>query len=75
MNDTRILTIAAESEQSNQGPNTKLLAHLIDLAFEKAPADPGNPAFRHGGTLGEDRKTWFARMRIRSAHMEARPTR
>jgi toxin YhaV len=53
------LVIAAESEQSSQGPNTKLLAHLLDLALDKVPADPGNPMFRHGGTLGEERKNWF----------------
>jgi toxin YhaV len=53
------LVLAAESEQPGSGPNTKLLGHVLDLAFKKIPADPANPAFRHGGTLGEDRKNWF----------------
>jgi toxin YhaV len=57
------LISATEAERSGMtadaGPNTKLLGHLLDLAFEKIPRDPGNPIFRHGGTLGEDRKNWF----------------
>lgn len=57
------LTSAAEAERSgltaDAGPNTKLLGHLLDLAFEKIPRDPGNPIFRHDGTLGKDRKNWF----------------
>ena len=57
------LVAAAEAEgagrQTGPGPNTKLLAHLLDLAFEKIPGDPGNAAFRHGGTLRGDRKNWF----------------
>lgn len=39
--------------------NAKLLAHLLDLAFDKLPGDPGNAAFRQGGTLGAKRKHWF----------------
>ncbi len=39
--------------------NAKLLANLLDLAFNKIPADPGNPAFRHGGTLGANTRHWF----------------
>jgi toxin YhaV len=38
--------------------NAKLLAHLLDLAFAKIPRDPGNAAYRHGGTLA-DRRHWF----------------
>ena len=58
------LTAAAEAERegdrtSPPGPNAKLLAHLLDLAFEKIPQDPGNAAYRHGGTLGESRRHWF----------------
>jgi toxin YhaV len=57
------LTSAAEAERSGltagAGPNTKLLGHLLDLAFDKIPRDPGNSIFRHGGTLGKDRKNWF----------------
>jgi len=54
---------AAEAETLGltgaSGANAKLLAHLLDLAFDKIPRDPGNPAFRQGGTLGDDRKHWF----------------
>ena len=57
------LVAAAEAEASGltrlPGPNAKLLAHLLDLAFDKIPRDPGNTAFRQGGTLGDDRKHWF----------------
>jgi toxin YhaV len=38
--------------------NAKLLGHLLDLAFVKIPRDPGNAAYRHGGTLA-DRRHWF----------------
>ncbi len=38
--------------------NAKLLGHLLDLAFVKIPRDPGNAAYRHGGTLA-DRRYWF----------------
>ena len=57
------LVAAAKAEDAGPtgtpGPNTKLLAHLLDLAFDKIPRDPGNPAFRHGGALRGDRKNWF----------------
>ena len=56
------LVAAAEREARHRdsiGPNTKLLAHLLDLAFDKIPRDPGHPAFRHGGALGDDRRNWF----------------
>lgn len=58
------LVSAAEAERSSPttthaGPNAKLLAHLLDLAFDNIPRDPGNAAYRHGGTLGETRKHWF----------------
>ena len=57
------LVAAAEAEASGltrlPGPNAKLLAHLLDLAFDKIPRDPGNTAFRQGGTPGDDRKHWF----------------
>jgi len=57
------LTAAAERERrahpgAPPGPNAKLLAHLLDLAFDRIPRDPGGPAFRHGGTLG-GRRHWF----------------
>lgn len=57
------LTAAAEEERRKNaaapGPSAKLLAHLLELALEKIPQDPANPAYRHGGTLGEDRRHWF----------------
>lgn len=52
------LIVAAEAERAG-GPNSKLLAHLLDLALDKIPRDPGGPAFRHGGSLRGDRKHWF----------------
>ncbi|MGQ0563151.1 MAG: type II toxin-antitoxin system YhaV family toxin [Gemmatimonadota bacterium] len=54
--------VEAEKAQGPKAPasgNAKLLAHLLDLAFDKIPADPGNAAFRHGGTLGADSRHWF----------------
>jgi toxin YhaV len=58
------LTLAAEGERradpaAPPGPSGKLLGHLLDLAFDKIPREPGNAAYRHGGTLGTDRKHWF----------------
>lgn len=46
-------------KSSSLSGSAKLLAHLLDLAFEKIPRDPGNVAFRQGGTLGAKRKHWF----------------
>ena len=58
------LTDAVEAERAGsaslgQSANAKLLANLLDLAFEKIPADPANRAFRHGGTLGPNTRHWF----------------
>ena len=57
------LVAAAESERSGlaakPGPHARLLAHLLDLAFDQIPRDPAKPTFRHGGTLAGDRKHWF----------------
>lgn len=57
------LVVAAEGGPPDSvgggGPNAKLLAHLVDLAFDKVPRDPGSPAYRHGGALGDDRRNWF----------------
>jgi toxin YhaV len=36
-----------------------LLANLLDLVFEKIPANPANPAFRHGGAVAGGRREWF----------------
>ncbi|WP_404294180.1 type II toxin-antitoxin system YhaV family toxin (plasmid) [Microvirga sp. RSM25] len=38
---------------------TKLYAALLKTAFEVIPADPTNPDFRQGSTLGDDNKNWF----------------
>lgn len=58
------LAVAVEKERKKvpKAPpsgSAKLLAHLLDLAFEHIPRDPGNPAYRQGGTLGDKRKHWF----------------
>lgn len=39
--------------------NAKLLKAISDVAFERIPADPTNPRFRLGGTLGPENKHWF----------------
>ena len=57
------LVAAVEDEQASRPGdpptgNAKLLAHLLDLAFVKVPRDPGNPTYRHGGTL-TNRRYWF----------------
>jgi len=38
---------------------TKRLASIVRLLFEVIPADPTNPIFRQGTTLGDDYKHWF----------------
>jgi toxin YhaV len=38
---------------------TKMLAAVTKLALEVIPQDPMNPAYRLGGTLGDDHKHWF----------------
>ena len=53
---------ATESEGAagqQPGPATKLLAHVLDLVFEKIPQDPASPAYRHGGSLGGSNRQWF----------------
>lgn len=37
----------------------KRLAAIFKLVTEDIPSDPGAPAYRQGGTLGEHRKHWF----------------
>lgn len=37
----------------------KLLASVTHLTAQVIPADPANPKFRQGGTLGPRRKHWF----------------
>jgi toxin YhaV len=39
--------------------NAKLLAALVDLIFNKVPADPSSSAYRQGKTLGPKHKHWF----------------
>ena len=56
------LTQSSAAEHSGgggQGPSTKLLAHVLDLIFEKIPQDPTNPNYRHGGALGGGHREWF----------------
>lgn len=48
----------ASTPEAPPSGNAKLLGHLIDLAFVKIPRDPGNAAYRRGGTLA-DRRYWF----------------
>lgn len=39
--------------------NAKLLAALVELIFNKIPADPSANAYRQGKTLGPKHKHWF----------------
>lgn len=56
---------AAERERAKspdsyrKGANAKLLVALNQLVFETIPSDPTRPAYRQGGTLGNERKHWF----------------
>lgn len=57
------LVAVVESEQASKpgaptSGNAKLLGHLLDLALVKIPQDPGNAAYRHGGSLPH-RRHWF----------------
>jgi toxin YhaV len=52
------LTAAASREAPN-GPNRKLLAHVLDLLLERIPRDPGAPSHRHGGALDGAGREWF----------------
>ncbi len=38
---------------------TKLLAAIIELVFTKIPANPENPIYRQGLTLGKENKHWY----------------
>ncbi len=38
---------------------TKRLAAIQKLTFENIPADPNQPLYRQGGTLGDNNKHWF----------------
>ena len=54
------LVAAAEREPRGKtaGPNTKLLGHLLDLAFDKIPQNPSGSQYRQGKTLGDTHKHW-----------------
>jgi len=57
------LNTAARAEEphysgSVQGPNTKLLAHLLHLAFHVIPEKPESASFRQGKTLGPPYSHW-----------------
>jgi toxin YhaV len=55
-----ILAAGAESTRDeSERPNTKLLAHLVDLMLDKVPRNPGGAEYRHGGSLGKTRMHWF----------------
>lgn len=60
----KLISAVEQEKKKNAGTwqssnNAKLLAVICDLVLEKIPADPSNPAFRQGDTLGADRKHWF----------------
>lgn len=42
-----------------QNANTKLLAALATLIFDKVPRDPASTAYVQGNTLGTSRRYWF----------------
>ena len=50
---------AAHPENYSQTRAAKLLAATRKMAFEDIPADPTDPRFRQGGTLGDAYKHWF----------------
>lgn len=58
------LNKAAKAEEPNytgtaQGANTKLLAHLLRLAFYAIPENPESPAFRQGLTMARPYTHWY----------------
>jgi toxin YhaV len=48
-----------DSKNFAKKANAKLLKAISDVAFQRIPADPTNPRFRLGGTLGPENKHWF----------------
>ena len=50
---------AAGRQQATQSPNAKLLAVIRRQIFSAIPADPSQPQFRQGNTLGPARRHWF----------------
>lgn len=50
---------AADPQAYRQKRAAKLLAATRKMAFEEIPANPADPKFRQGGTLGQAYKHWF----------------
>lgn len=50
---------AKDPKTYKQKNSAKRLAAIAKLALEVIPGDPTRPEYRHGGTLGDDRKHWF----------------
>lgn len=50
---------AADPENYRQKRAAKLLAATRKMAFEEIPANPADPKFRQGATLGDAYKHWF----------------
>lgn len=50
---------AADPENYRQKRAAKLLAATRKMAFEEIPANPADPKFRQGSTLGDAYKHWF----------------
>lgn len=46
-------------ETYRENANTKLLAALLSLMFDKIPRDPSSTAYVQGKTLGSERRHWF----------------
>jgi toxin YhaV len=53
----RLRTKAPQSYKQKRP--TKLLAAILQLAFDVIPNDPSRPEFRQGSTLGDHYKHWF----------------
>lgn len=56
--------LAAVEEEQRRDPgrvtaNQKVLAAIVELAFDLIPSDPSRTEYRQGGTLGATRKHWF----------------
>ncbi len=49
----------AKPDSYRQNANTKLLAALTALIFDKIPQDPTSTAYVQGNTLGTSRRYWF----------------
>ena len=50
---------AKDRKGYNTNANTKLLAAINTIAFERIPADPTDAHHRLGNTLGADYRHWF----------------